>query len=134
MNKTLSARRAVALLAAVAVAPSLWSIGVGVHNSDTPSWGISVAEAQPRTSGKGQWNRRDRDDDDDFRNGRRVDFEGRITKASRSGRGWAYTVRTKHGRNVSVRYHRQFRVGTKVEVEGTMRNNVVHASKMERDD
>ncbi len=141
MNKTTSARRAIALLAAIAVAPPLWS--VVATQTDSPSWGTSVAQAQPRTGNapprRDQRDRRDRrdrddDDDDDFRNGRRVDFEGRITRASRAGRTWAYTVQTKRGRSVAVRYHRQFRVGTKVEVEGTMRNNILYATKMERDD
>lgn len=74
-----------------------------------------------------------RSNDDDFTNGRRVDFEGRVTKASRMFNTWFYTVRTDRGRDVTVRYNRQFRVGDRVEVEGLMQNNVVVASRMNRD-
>lgn len=73
------------------------------------------------------------DDDDDFSNGRRVDFEGQITKASRLFNTWYYTVRTDSGRNVTVRYNRQFRVGDRVEVEGVVQNNTVIATRVERD-
>ncbi len=73
------------------------------------------------------------DRDDDFRDGRRVEFEGRVTKASRQFGSWFYTVRTDRGRDVNVRYNRQFYVGDRVEVEGTMQNNVVNATDMDRD-
>lgn len=74
-----------------------------------------------------------RDNGDDFSNGRRVDFEGRVTKASRLFNTWYYTVRTDNGRDVTVRYNRQFRVGDRVEVEGIVQSNVVVASRMNRD-
>lgn len=73
-----------------------------------------------------------RDNDDDFNNGRRADFEGQITRASRTSNGWLYTVRTRGGRHVTVRYNRQFRTGDRVEVEGVVQNNVVIATKMDR--
>ncbi len=71
--------------------------------------------------------------DNDFSNGRRVDFEGQVTKATRIGNTWYYTVRTRNGRNVTVRYNRQFWVGNNVEVEGVVQNNVVIATEMDRD-
>ncbi len=98
---------------------------------------------------QGRWDRRDNefkatsvnvidrddddDDDDDFRNGQRVDFKGQVTKANRVLNAWFYTVRTRRGRNVTVRYNREFRVGDRVEVEGTVRDNIVIATDMDRD-
>lgn len=78
---------------------------------------------------------RDNDDydDDRFNNGDRVDFEGTITKSNRLFNAWFYTVRTRRGRDVTVRYNREFRVGDRVEVKGTVQNNVVIASDMDRD-
>lgn len=72
-------------------------------------------------------------DDDDFREGRRVEFEGQITKANRLINVWFYTVRTRSGRDVTVRYNREFRVGDRVEVRGVVQNRVVVASDMDRD-
>ncbi len=74
-----------------------------------------------------------RDNDDDFSNGRRVDFEGVVTKASRMGSYWYYTVRTDRNRNVTVRFNRQFWVGNRVEIEGIVQNNTVIASRMNND-
>lgn len=76
---------------------------------------------------------RDNDNDDDFRNGSRVDFEGVVTKATRMGSLWYFTVRTDSGRNVTVRHNRQFWVGNRVEVEGIVQNNTVIASRMNND-
>jgi|GEM_PF-1747054 len=73
-------------------------------------------------------------DDDNFRNGQRVDFKGQVTKAGKMFNTWFYTVRTRRGRDVTVRYNREFRVGDRVEVEGTVRDNVVIATNMDRDD
>ena len=42
-------------------------------------------------------------------------------------------MRTRRGRDVTVRYNREFRVGDRVEVKGTVQNNVVIASDMDRD-
>lgn len=69
---------------------------------------------------------------DDFSNGRRVDFEGRVTKAGRVGNAWFFTVRTNRDRDVTVRNSREFRVGDRVRVEGVVQNNVVVASRMSR--
>lgn len=73
-------------------------------------------------------------DDDRFNNGDRVEFEGQVTKANRLFNVWFYTVRTRRGRDVTVRHNREFRVGDRVEVKGTVQNNVVIASDMDRDD